>query len=490
MGPAEGSDGGIARASTGNSKLDYFLSGGFPRGSLILISGNPGTGKTILSAEFLFHGAVVDKENGIYVSFAEGRRSFMENMRTVGLDFEPIEKDGRFRFLEMFSATGGGMGKVTGDILEAVRRFQTKRLVIDSYSAMSQAMGGQYEGRQVLHTVLSKIVRNLGCTTIVIGEQPTGQERLSDGAEEFVADGVLNLKLTTPRELEIRKMRGTKLNTRAAIYTIDAGFRVLTTELKEPPRAKKWVPIPDSGDLISTGSLDLDAVLGGGLPRGTYAVLESAIEVTIKELRLFTRSLALNFISQKRGVIVVPTEGVSASEVKRYWSPFLAKELFSKYVRIQEQQEPGKRASSRMPPYMVPSIFQEGAGDEEELAKSSETFYSAYKELKSRTRNQPVLRNMGYDSLEASYARFPDRLLNEVGQAVARTRVSGDITLGIAKPTFGLLGKVLGMVDWHFRLTKKYGLLMFQGVKPYTNLYSVDCDVSSGRPVLKLSILT
>ena len=139
---------------------------------------------------------------------------------------------------------------------------------------------------------------------------------------------------------------------------------------------------------------------------------------------------------------------------------------------------------------MIPSVFREGAGKEEEIDESSDRFYSAYVELKKKTRNQPVLRNIGYDTLESSYSRFPDRLLNEVGMAIVRTRSAGDLTLGIAKPTFGLLHKILGMVDWHIRLTKKDGLLMLQGVKPYTNLYAVDCDVSQGFPVMKLSMLT
>src|ERR1700722_19513337 len=244
----------IQRVSTGNSKLDSFLSGGFPRGSLILISGNPGTGKTIFTASFLYNGAMKENENGIYMSFCEGKRSFFENMNSLGLDFERLEKKGQFRFMEMFTTTKEGMATVTGDMLKSIKEFGAKRLVIDSYSVMAQALGGPYEGRQVLHTVLNKIVRNLGCTTLVIGEQPSGDTRIGDGAEEFVADGVINLKLTIPRELELRKMRGTMLKTRDLSYTIDNGFRVLTTDLTTPQSPKMWEPIPDSADRVSTGS--------------------------------------------------------------------------------------------------------------------------------------------------------------------------------------------------------------------------------------------
>ncbi len=136
----------IHRVSTGNAELDSLLSGGFPRGSLILVNGNPGTGKTIFTASFLYESAVNQGENGIYISFSEGKQSFCENMKTVGLDFERIEKEGRFLFLEMFTATKEAMGRMAGEILEAIRRFKAKRLVIDSYSVMAQATGRGVRG--------------------------------------------------------------------------------------------------------------------------------------------------------------------------------------------------------------------------------------------------------------------------------------------------------------------------------------------------------
>jgi KaiC/GvpD/RAD55 family RecA-like ATPase len=481
----------VDRASTGIKDLDLLLSGGFPRGSLILVCGNPGTGKTIFTANFLYDGAKNRGENGIYLSFSEGKRSFFDNMRTVGLDFDGLDKAGSFHFLEMFTATREGMGKMTTDIVEAIRKFGAKRLVIDSYSVMAQAMGGQFEARQVLHTVLSKIVRNMGCTTLVIAEQPSGDSRIGDASEEFVADGVLNLKFTIPRELEIRKMRGTRLKTRNAIYTIDGGFRVLTTNLATPAKPQRWKPVPDSGDLLSTGSRDLDAILGGGFPKGSYFVVEVATDVQISEMRLLTRAISLNFINQGRGTMIVPTGGIDSKGIKDGWRPYTTEDEFDRLVRIQEPV-PSLRVkgpAKTLPPYMIPIMLAEGARGEKEIDDSSESFDAAYVDLKARTGQQPVLRNIGYDNLEASYARFPEKLLNEIGTAIVQTRTRGDLTMGLARPNLSLLPKVLAMVDWHIRLTKKDGLLMLQGVKPYTNVYAVDCDVSSGSPVMKLTIL-
>lgn len=482
----------IQRASSGDAELDTFLSGGFPKGSLILVSGNPGTGKTTLTAGFLYEGAKRKGENGIYASLSESKQSFFENMGSMGYDFEALEKEGRFHFLEVFSATRQGMSEIAKYILEEIKRFGAKRLVIDSYSAMAQALGSQYEGRQILHTFFSRIMRNMGCTTLLIGEQPTGDFRIGDTAEEFVADGVMNLKLTIPRELEIRKMRGTRLFRRNALYTLDNGFHVVTTKLRRPEVVKNWQPVPDSNGTLSTGSPDLDRILGGGLPRGAYAVLEVSTDVTIAEIQLITRGFVLNFISQKRGAMMIPMEGVDSRQIKASFGPYVQEELFNGYLRVSEQVEPAmpKADKTPIPPYVVPISYEEGSGSEEELTLSSDAFLAAYRQLKTRSRSQPIARMVAYDNLESSYSRYPDKLLNEVGIAMMRTRAAGDVTLGVARATVSILPKVLGMVDWHVKLSKVNDVLLVQGIKPHTNVYSADCDVSKGYPVMILKALT
>ncbi|HUH99432.1 MAG TPA: hypothetical protein VLY65_00170, partial [Nitrososphaerales archaeon] len=57
------------------------------------------------------------------------------------------------------------------------------------------------------------------------------------------------------------------------------------------------------------------------------------------------------------------------------------------------------------------------------------------------------------------------------------------------RPTVSILEKILGMVDWHIKLSTRAGVLLMQGVKPNTNIYAVDCDVSKGYPVTTLKML-
>src|SRR5437870_12656185 len=97
------------RAATGRSEFDGMLEGGFLSGSLITLTGRPGTGKTIFGSHFLHHGAKKAKQAGMYVSMLESEKSYLHNMRRLGLDFEPLIAQKRFSFLELPAPTSEGL---------------------------------------------------------------------------------------------------------------------------------------------------------------------------------------------------------------------------------------------------------------------------------------------------------------------------------------------------------------------------------------------
>jgi len=116
---------------SGLEEVDLIFGGGFKRGSLIIVAGNPGTGKTVFSAGWLHQGAVEFNDPGVYVSFAEDREAFYDNMKGFGYDFERLEAE-------------------------------------DSFSALAQAFEKPIDMRSFTHIVLSKILRKAGCTTLLI----------------------------------------------------------------------------------------------------------------------------------------------------------------------------------------------------------------------------------------------------------------------------------------------------------------------------------
>src|SRR5436190_1736212 len=166
------------RAATGLQELDGMLEGGFLSGSLVTLTGRPGTGKTIFGSHFLHHGAKKGKQAGMYVSMLE-----------------------------------------------------TEKLVIDSFTAMSPAFQTVGDLRTFTHVLLGKIVGGAsGCTTLLITEEGTGTLGGFPwtGVEEFVAYGVIKFSIVPAGEarvryIEITKMRGT--NHQMGPIPIDIGPR-------------------------------------------------------------------------------------------------------------------------------------------------------------------------------------------------------------------------------------------------------------------------
>lgn len=275
-----------SRVPTGIEGLDPLIEGGFPRNSLILLAGNPGTGKTVFGIQFLCKGAEDYGENGVYVSFAEGEEVLVHNVcKHLGWDLskfaEALEK---VKILDLTTVREEGISTVLNLILDEVRSLKAKRLVIDSFTAMVQAFKEKIDARIILHTVLGKIVRQLGCTTILIVEVPTGRGEVGISVEEFVADGVLMLrKGFSPkmdgrlvREIEISKMWGTELRQPLYFFTLKGGFKVFQPFQPKPiEKKRRFQPTPDSKTRFSTRSRDLDGVFDGG-----YLQFSGIIEFT------------------------------------------------------------------------------------------------------------------------------------------------------------------------------------------------------------------
>lgn len=204
------------RVSTGIRGLNELIEGGFPRGSLIILAGSPGSGKTIASAQYLYHGVSDPGENGAYVSFGERKEVFFKNMERFGLNFKQLESKGKFKFLDLMTAREEALSDILSVALKEVVSLKAQRLVIDSFSAMSLAFDRKIDARITLH-LLEKVMRVHGCTTLLVVEVPTGQSGLGLGFEEFVADGIILFETIETRSgirkrAIVRKMRGTNHN--------------------------------------------------------------------------------------------------------------------------------------------------------------------------------------------------------------------------------------------------------------------------------------
>jgi len=196
-----------------------------PRGSIILLAGYPGAGKTTLATQFVYEG-VRNGERALYVSFVEPKEDFYRNSANFGINLAEAESKGLFKYYETLNvSTPEALSDLIEDILTQVDSMSASRVVVDSVSAVEQLAGGAARVREVLHSAFYVGLKKRGVTSILIAELPFGGEVVGLGPEEFIADGVIIMKYRyvkgkMERYAEIRKMRGSPVSMFHLPYTI------------------------------------------------------------------------------------------------------------------------------------------------------------------------------------------------------------------------------------------------------------------------------
>ena len=216
------------RVSTGIKGLDSLINGGYPENSVIVISGTPGTGKTIMGLQFLYDGAMKG-EMGIYVSFEEEKKDIMRQAKQLGWDFEDLEKKNLIRIFSMWPSS---FDEVMAKIFKCLY-YKPKRLVVDSITSITYAMG---QNREAFHKMVEKL-KDTNLTAILISEMLSGEKGFTrDGISEFVSDGLIILRSVEAAGehknlLRVEKLRSSRINKESHIYEVtDRGI-----ELTSPP---------------------------------------------------------------------------------------------------------------------------------------------------------------------------------------------------------------------------------------------------------------
>ncbi len=261
------------RASSGIAGLDSVLGGGLPRGHLYLLEGTPGAGKTTLGLQFLLDGRERG-ERGLYVTLSEtatelGIVAASHGWSLEGIEvFELVTEEGLSPSAEqsILYSSEVELGETTRGVMSAVQRLTPSRVVFDSLSEMRLlAQDPLRYRRQIL--ALKHFFAARECTVLLLDDMTASG---GDLQLHSIAHGVLGLDQASGdygpvrRHLRIVKMRGVKYRGGDHDVSLDTGGLEVFPRLIASEHRTEF-----EASSVCTGTTAFDALLGGGLARGS-----------------------------------------------------------------------------------------------------------------------------------------------------------------------------------------------------------------------------
>jgi len=200
----------IERVKSGIHGLDDFMEGGFPKSSNIVLSGHPGTGKTLFGMAFIAEGCR-NNEKCLYITVEESPDAIIKQALQFNWDFPQWQEQGNleimhFDFLKPLSK------KMIENIVQNVEHDHYDRVVIDSISAIAHSpIPISYLGFLEL---FDKTTKN-GITTVCISQK--NEKEQTNKMLEYIGDGLIDFEASAVgesenRTIQIKKLRWTKTN--------------------------------------------------------------------------------------------------------------------------------------------------------------------------------------------------------------------------------------------------------------------------------------
>ena len=207
----------IERIKTGVSGLDKILKGGLRKNSSLLVTGAPGTGKTIMALQFIYNGAKLYNEPGVFISTEENLNDLRDFAKNLGMDIEKMEKAGKMFLVEKpLALMKGGIVSVKG-LMDMIKKKKIKRVALDSLMFFEYLYprfnSNEIEFRR--HVLLfMKKMKDAEVTFMTVSERKiTDLDRLEYDMMDFVFEGFVVLSRIRKgsyfeRILTVAKIRG------------------------------------------------------------------------------------------------------------------------------------------------------------------------------------------------------------------------------------------------------------------------------------------
>jgi circadian clock protein KaiC len=266
-------------AASGVPGLDDVLSGGFAKGSLFLVEGNPGTGKTTLGLRFLLEGQN-EGERSLYITLSETKEELLAGAAshgwTLGANIEVFELQPPETLLNpdqqqsLLYSSDLELGETIARVFDAVERVKPSRIVLDSLSEIRLLAQNSLRYRRQLLALKHYFARR-DATVLALDDLTTDA---LDKTAHSIAHGVIRLEELTPnygaerRRMRVMKYRGQAFRGGYHDFTIKSGGVEIFPRIVSGEHRSNFVSA-----VMTSDNTELDKLLGGGIEAGSSTVL-------------------------------------------------------------------------------------------------------------------------------------------------------------------------------------------------------------------------
>lgn len=265
----------LERVSTGIPALDEVLGGGIPARSVTVLSGEPGSGKTVLALQMLFHAARQGKKALYFTTLSEPSLKLVRHMQGFRF-FDAGLLDEHVKVVDLGSTLRAHEPEAAfAMVVERVEADEPDLVVIDSFKAIHDLCEESLRTRTLTYD-LAVHMASWGATTLLVGEYSSQDH---GALPEFaIADGIVRMgtapqDLTRIRELEIQKLRGSGFVPGIHFFEVDEDGIRFFPRVRAPLARPEGAARPAPRTPASTGIPQLDALLRGGFPRASATTL-------------------------------------------------------------------------------------------------------------------------------------------------------------------------------------------------------------------------
>jgi circadian clock protein KaiC len=278
---------------TGIAGLDLVLHGGLERGSVVVVAGAPGTGKTILAQQMCFSTATAEHKCTYYTTISEPHSKLVRHLEGLSF-FDPESLGSRVEYIHM----GDFLGPARQDSLESlVSEIVRKTLdeepsivVVDS-SKMLGDFADKRELRRALYDLTSRLSRT-DAVLLLLGEYTPSE--LRSEVVFSLADGIIQLKYKAREPIDRRWLRIIKMRGGDHLSGKHT-FRIGPGGVEVFPRVETLVPKPEAplSGQVPSGIPGLDDLMGGGARQSDASLVTgpSGVGKTLMGLRWLVQGI-------------------------------------------------------------------------------------------------------------------------------------------------------------------------------------------------------